>query len=99
MITKNVNQSLLLNSLNESREDSKKPGILHLDGEVLHATQASLVVLLIETSCFYINNQTKLTAFQAPSFYLFSSQLPKKLDRLCNEFSLLKKPSLLAFTN
>lgn len=77
LMTKNVNALSLQGSLYEIGSIKKLLGILPLDGEVLHATEASFVVLLIESADVHISNPEKFTPFYALSFYLFGPQLLK----------------------
>lgn len=69
MMMKNFDVLSVLEFLNESRKIYKEPGISHFGREVLHAPRASFVVILKETSDFYINNRTEVMAFHACSFY------------------------------
>lgn len=58
----------LLESLDDDREGVKELGISHPESEVLHATQVSLVALLIEGARFYIDHPKKSTAFYAQGY-------------------------------
>lgn len=69
-------------------------GISYLNGEVLHGTWASFVVLLTETANFYINTHTKSTVFYGPG-----EQLLQRLYNLFEELDILEKPSCFSFKN
>lgn len=58
LITKNAEVFPLLESLNEKHVDEKKGQITYVDRDMLHATQASFVVLLIDVANFYISFPT-----------------------------------------
>lgn len=98
LITKNFDASPTLESLNESQDNGKEVLISHLDGEVLHANEASFVVLMIKAFETQIINHTKSAVFHAPSFYRFGEQLLKKLYDLFEEFHDSLKPCFPGFT-
>lgn len=63
----------------------------------MHATRSNLIVLLIETSDFSMNNSTNSTALHAPSFYQFDKQFLQELYDLPVERIKLLKASFLGF--
>lgn len=73
LMKKNGDLFPLLESRNNCWKDGKEQVISHLDSEVLHASRGDFVVLLIESTDFYINNPTKSMALHAPIFCRFAT--------------------------
>lgn len=60
---------------------------MDLKSDMLHASTASFIVLLIAASDFYVNIPTKSMNFYATSFYLFGEKSMQNLHDLYGEFN------------
>lgn len=86
-------------SLKQIRVNGSELMIIHLDREVLYASTACFVVVLVETASFYMSSLTKTAAFLAPSSFRFGKQLLRCLRHLEDNSDKTLKISFLRFRN